>query len=285
MQYLFHYTKSIILEKILKEQTLLFNTIDKTNDPYKNKKFDFYNKKEKFGYIEDDDDLQTFYFKNYTNMKNRIVKTISFSIGEFDKKITGNNRPGYIYPRMWSQYGDNSRGVCFVFDKDLLIKELQLKLKSDFEIFYDNIEYIDIFDNNHSQNISNLIKNRNKEIFTYNKDPNKRKLLVKDMQENIHQYFFVKDRDWEEEREFRILIINKINNNDTEPKLIKLNMSKILKYIILGENYGYRNEDEEQVDLKRMINIIYSNCKKKNINLFLIKRDLYRSKYILEKIK
>jgi hypothetical protein len=216
-------------------------------------------------------------------MKNRITKTLSFSIGEFNNNIINeNNRPGYLYPRMWAQYGNKSKGVCFVLKKDILINNIKTKLSSDFEIFANLIKYIDILNENHAKNMSNLIRHRNK-IF---KHPNqyKRRMLIKNMIDNVDKYFFVKDKDWEGEHEFRILIINKQYNTDINPKIIELDMPRVLHCVVLGENFGYRNENEEQIDMEKELYSIKYNCQKMKIGLYILKRDKYRSKYILEKI-
>jgi len=282
MEYLFHYTKENNIDNILDKQTLLFNNIFLTNDPYENKIFDMFDFKEINKDI-DDNDSQRFYFQHYNNMKNRIIKTISFCMGENNNEaINENNRPAYLYPRMWAQYGNNSKGVCFIFKKDLLIKNIEKQLSSDFYIFSNPINYIDIFDENHAKEIEKLIRNRNR-IF---KHPNqhKRNMLVKNIIENIDKYFFIKDKDWEGEHEFRILIINKSHNSDVSPKKIKLDMSEVLHRVILGENFIYRNEEEEPINPEIKLKMITLLCQKKKVGLYSINRDIYRSKYILKKI-
>jgi hypothetical protein len=282
MDYLFHYTKETHIDDILKNQTLLINNIYKTNDPYENKKFDMYESKEldhfkidnaepyydmyfrhNISYenieysekyeedlskkIKDELDeiewnLRDFYFKNFTNMKNRKTRTISFCNGVFVKKIDENNRPGYFYPRMWSQYGNNSKGICIVFKKDQLVNIIKKQLSDEYEIFCGDIEYINILKSSHVQMISQLIKERNKKVFQ-NKMPEKWPLLLDDMKKNYHEYFFIKDEDWLGEREYRIVLVNKPKNKFIDPLVIKFDMRKILKCVVLGENYTYRNED------------------------------------------
>jgi hypothetical protein len=282
MEYLFHYTKEKNIYSILHKETILFNNIYLTNDPYENKIFDMFDYKEISEHITDDNSYR-YYFQHYTNMKNRIIKTISFCMGEYNNEtINENNRPAYLYPRMWAQYGNNSKGVCFVFNKNMLINIIEKELSSDFYVFANPISYIDILNENHVNEIEKLIKNRNK-IF---KHPNqyKRKMLVRNIIDNIDKYFFIKDEDWEGEREFRILIINKSHNNDIKPKKIKIPMSEALHCVVLGENFTYRNEEEEQINFEKEIERIKLLCKNKKIGLSIIKRDIYRSKYILKKI-
>jgi hypothetical protein len=319
MNYLFHYTKETYIDDILKNQTLLANNIYRTNDPYENKKFDMYESKEvdhfkmdndetdmNFGhnisyedieYSEEYEDAlsekiknkldeiewnrRDFYFRNFTNMKNRKTRTISFCNGTFMKEIDENNRPGYFYPRMWAQYGNNSRGVCIVFKKNQLINSIKKQLSNEYEIFCGDIEYINILKKSHIQMISQLIKKRNKKVFG-NKISEKWPLLLGDMKEHYHEYFFIKDEDWLGEHEYRIVLVNKQKNNSIDHLIIKFDMSKILECVVLGENYTYRNEDEEEIDTDKSIRYIKSLCKRYNIKLLKLNRDIYRSKYQVE---
>ena len=151
-EYLFHYTKAGIFESIINNQELWFNNIYKTNDPYENKKFDFYSKTEKKDisgeYVkinDDEEDAQVCFFQQLNRMKNRIVKTISFCCGDYNvNPLIDNNRPGYFYPRMWAQYADNSKGVCLVSDKHKLLKELKRVLEKNYFIFDREVVYKNI---------------------------------------------------------------------------------------------------------------------------------------------
>ena len=347
MEYLFHYTNEKKINDILVNQTLKINNIDKTNDPYENKMFDTYDKKEIFEIPEYDDEsiqdqlddidisdekdklyeaysnsnnlydldnnssyennfyskkleeerekkldeksneeeqgeAQARYFQEFTNFKNRITKTISFSMGEFNDTISENKRPGYFYPRMWAQYGNKSKGICLVFKKDELIQEINRQLTSDFHIFTKPINYIDILNEDHVKKMSELIKKRN--IIFKHPSQKKEEMLVNNMKKNIDKYFFTKDNDWEGEKEFRILIINKPSNNDIKEKIIKINMSELLHCVVLGENFFYRNDEEEQINIEKEMNLIKYICKNLKINLYIIKRNIYRSKYFIELI-
>ena len=188
-EYLFHYTKAESFESIIKTQELWFNNIYKTNDPYENKKFDFYSKSEKKDitgeYIkidEDVDDAQVWFFQQLNRIKNRIVKTISFCCGIYNfNPLDENNRPGYFYPRMWAQYADNSKGVCLIFDKQKLLEELRRVLEKNYYVFDDKVKYTDIIDKEYSKHRKDLIVSRNKKYFKGRKfdDANKRIKLEK----------------------------------------------------------------------------------------------------------
>lgn len=285
-EYLFHYTKEYNILKILKEETLLVNNIDKTNDPYENKKLDFFDIKE-IRNVDDQDDFtdeRRFYFKNLNNMKNRIIKSISFSQGSYNEEVLNStNRPGYLYPRMWAQYANNSQGACFVFKKKELIEEITSSLEFNFYVLNDSVEYVDVIEEAYVKQLTNLIKLRNKTIFGHGNN-NKRKMIVNEIIKNYKTYYFTKDKDWEGEKEYRFLIINKLGNNKIDPELVKIDMSKVLHCIVLGENFLYRNDDDQPIYPSTEIGIIKSICMKKNIGLKVIKRDIYRSGYSLDNI-
>lgn len=178
---------------------------------------------------------------------------------------------------MWAQYGNNSKGVCIVFIKDELLKIITKQLKNDYDLFYDNIEYVDIFDNRHAVEISNLIKTRNNTVFrSYKGD--KRDLLVKNIKDNYKLYFFKKDIDWSGENEYRILILNKKTNNDFKEKIIQLNTACI-KAVFFGENTDIKRDYKNNKNISLLMDI----CKN-SISMFKLERDFYKGKYLIKKI-
>jgi len=318
MEYLFHYTKPKNALKIIRDKTLLFNNINKTNDPYENKIFDMhikppdntfddediedflpkdkrvlphyeemeYSEEREEEFIRDserkinniNEDYLPIYFQQLNNLKNGIVKTISFSTGTYYlDNIYNKGRTGYLYPRMWAQYGKNSTGVCVVFKKDELIKKVTKELENNYDIFFDKIDYVDIFNNKHALEINNLIKSRNYIVFR-NYKGDKRELLVENIKKNYKLYFFRKDNDWIGENEYRILILNKKNNNDFKKKIISINISCI-KAVFFGENADIK---KDYINNKN-ISLLMDACKGK-IAMYKLERDFHKGKYIIKKI-
>lgn len=283
-EYLFHYTRSENYRKILDNQTLLFNNIHKTNDPYENKKFDFFDiteiRKDEKSY-ETDDEIRWF-FNQLNRIKNRIVRSLSLSKGVYNfNTLNEKNRPGYFLPRMWAQYGNNSKGVCFVFDKAKLLEQLKANLDDRYHFFDGSIEYRDITEETYSLSLEKIIKNRRNEVFGY-KSANKQELMIKNIIKNIHDYYFVKDTDWKGENEYRVIIINKKGNKNTEAEIVKIEMDKVIECVIIGENFGIIEEnDYYQIDQKQ-IDMIRSLCFKHNVSLKKNCRDIYRSKYLVK---
>lgn len=291
-EYLFHYTKAGTFESIINNQELWFNNINKTNDPYENKKFDFYSKTEKkdisgeYKKIDDDEeDAQVWFFQQLNRMKNRIVKTLSFCDGIYNlDPLDENNRPGYFYPRMWAQYADNSKGVCLVFDKQKLIKELRKCLEKKYFVFDDKVTYTDITNREYSKHLKKLIESRNKKYFKGRKFDDENKIR-ENLCDNIKDYYFTKDKDWIGENEYRIILINHNKNPNTDVEKCKFNLLDCLECCILGENFGLsiNDNDDFQID-NNAIQRIRCICQEKEINLRIMKRDLFRSSYFLENI-
>ena len=81
------------------------------------------------------------------------------------------------------------------------------------------------------------------------------------------------------EKEYRVIIINKKGNADTEPLKVKIPIQNVLEYVILGENFGLVEENDYfRIDEKE-IDIIRTICSKNNVSLKALKRDIYRSGY------
>jgi hypothetical protein len=224
------------------------------------------------------EDYMPIYFRQLNDLKNGIVKTISFSVGTYYLNgIYDKGRTGYLYPRMWAQYGNNSKGVCIVFRKDNLLKNITKKLKNDYDIFHGNIKYVDIFDNKHAEEINNLIKARNKIVFKCYKG-DKRDLLVNNIKDNYKLYFFKKDIDWSGENEYRVLILNKNGNNDFKEKIIPIN-NTCIKAIFFGENTDIKRDYKNNRD----ISLLIDTCRN-NIAMFKLERDFYKGKYHIMRI-
>ncbi|WP_022931910.1 DUF2971 domain-containing protein [Treponema bryantii] len=287
-EYLFHYTSLDKCKSIINSHELWFNKISQTNDPYENKKFDFFEKSEladigldELDYNSDEVDEQAWFFQYLTQTKNRMVKSFSFSSGEY-VDFSVNNRPGYFLPRMWAQYGENSKGACLVFNKNKLLTKLKSDLEPRYYFFAENVDYKDITDKAYSSHMRKIIISRNKKIFGHGRCKNEQK--VRDnLCENIRDYYYTKDIDWQGENEFRIIIINKKGNSNTEIEKVKIDLADTLECVILGENLGFNYTDSDYYEINK--NDIYKMkkfCEERNIDIKMLKRDIYRSTYLIE---
>jgi hypothetical protein len=120
--------------------------------------------------------------------------------------------------RLWSHYGDSSKGICLVFDKEKLIKSLEINTRrqdSQFRRFYG--------------------KNVN-----YKGEPYDIEIVNGDFQID-ETYFFKKTPDWEYEDEYRFVLFADSGMKDYssyEKNRFFIYPVESLIGIIIGENYS-----------------------------------------------
>ena len=216
-EYLYHYTTlETALENILPSGKIKFSSFAKTNDPRESKEW-------YFGYL--------YAPENFSQIVNGINKKISdeikrgcriFCSSLDDSNMPGDNGRGFSRPRMWAQYASNHRGVCLMFDKSRLIELALLQLRDKGNIFYDQVEYI--------------TKDEEDEDW-YTIDYSLYKSLGTDylkkcrIEQFYKKYYFRKHSDWQEEKEYRILLAG-IEDTDEF-----IDFKEALQGIILGVDF------------------------------------------------
>ncbi len=192
-----HYTTAkIAIEKILPNNSLRFNKLKNSNDPWEFKKNIHVNLNDNifkmFNDLKRKDNLNSFYEN---------IKSISFSTDDLstsDKKIEC-----YKNSLMWAHYGNNHKGVCFVFDKKALTN---------------------LFVNQHGKQI--LIN----ENVSYLENPCG--IVIKDESSSFNKQVVIEKRkEWSYENEFRLSIIP-----SNEDRFIS-NISESLLAIVIGGNF------------------------------------------------
>ena len=123
-------------------------------------------------------------------------------------EINGIGKEGTNHPAMWAHYADNSKGVCIVIDKDKFIKRNRQILDAHFHRFED-VAY----------SISNTLDD---EEIDYNA-----KTSEEFIKNNWKGLFFLKHKDWENEDEHRLFIMDYDG---------KMSIEGCIKYIVLGRN-------------------------------------------------
>lgn len=216
---LFHYTKiSTLIEKILPNMELLFSPFSRTNDPYEYKKVQFNftseshigvkHSKEEFDYIQL---LINDYWKNK-------FKVICFTKNVNEENIVN----GYSKSRMWSQYGDDNKGVCLVFDKNELEKSVQdIYINEEEKIVTGSVYYQNEYGMRNSS--------RNVDISNLNKYGPER-IAFNHLKNYYEELFLTKNSDYRDENEYRIIVMMQ-----REIQLF-LSITNSLKGIILGDN-------------------------------------------------
>ncbi len=151
---LYHFTKYENAYSILQSRTLNFSKLNRMNDINESCRQIFTNNG-----IEPKE------------VENEISKYKQISLTH-DGKF-----PGFAIPSMWGHYAEKGNGICIVFDKTKLLKNVPD------ECYKNNISY-------NPDYCSDIVVNKNVEAY-FNK--------------HIHDLFFIKTVDWEHEQEYRII--------------------------------------------------------------------------------
>lgn len=244
---LFHYTKlSTFLEYILPHLAIKFNSIQKTNDPFENSLSisTICSPPKVSGTDIPGLNQQMEYLLASANSTNILqdFKVLCFSQSFKTKDFV---TYGYNMPRMWTQYGNNHKGICIEFDKRKLIRKIQDSFKP---VYFDKVTY---------RNDSNLIDYDNKKTYS---DEYIKELLIKHRKE----LFFTKHRDWSGEREYRILYIGQ---NE-----YVVFLRNCIKAIYLGLRFNNKYFP--------LINYYNSSYKLKIYHMHISGLNLYRDNYI-----
>jgi hypothetical protein len=109
---------------------------------------------------------------------------------------------GHSRPRMWAQYGENYKGACLVFDKAKLDSDIHtLSREMGFKVFADKVDYRNprvVFDLRRPGALMIYVDEINRLGFDG--------AVQAHVSRHWKELFFLKSRDWEQEREYRWLV-------------------------------------------------------------------------------
>jgi Protein of unknown function (DUF2971) len=223
-KYVFHYTKlDTALRHILWTGRLRLSPYAKTNDPRESKDWEF-------TYItEIPSRVSESVWGELTDRANAIGKRVCRVLCTTqDEPERQNPREhisrGYCHPRMWAQYAEGHSGVCLVLDKALLNSTIEA-LSPSGQVFSGEVHYADrtkedleAFDLDYSKIMEDGIET-----------------VMKRKLETYHQtYFFRKARDWQQEQEYRWVMIG----DASTPEYLDVDIFQSLIYIIVGMEYA-----------------------------------------------
>jgi hypothetical protein len=248
MEYLCHYTKEETAKLIIENMTLKFGKICESNDPIEVKDFDVFLPGKN---IDEEIALEKGIRIKLKSYLDQILQLICFSKGDIrniegdvnddgeevdieDDVINNANienfskRPPYYLPRMWAQYGNNHKGVCLIFNSDELVDQVKSQSQSLYYFKHKEIMYADFLNNDDI-----LLKQAVSQVYSFDAHKDPMEFIQKYLKNNKYLNYFVKDIDWKDEREYRFLLWNKIENNDYDNKIIHIN-NKSLIGVVLG---------------------------------------------------
>ena len=269
-KYLYHYTDAEKASKILYNKSLRFSPIINTNDTLESKvKISFKNDRGIKDYNK-----KTLKIKEYMQKYSRLLQLLCFCKDQKKTQKTTSHiytkeddlyavdmaGRGFSLPRMWAQYADNNKGVCFIINKEKFDKELDDRVMI---ILAEDVRYKSTFDtfSMDAEMMDRLYENINRDENTTMTGH----IFLNNHIQYVKYSFFTKFLDWKNENEFRYLIAND-NENAIEIKKI----DEYLEGVVLGENIDKVQEwiirqlsKECKCDVKKIC-FDYNGCRLKD---------------------
>lgn len=228
---IYHYTKvSTVIEFILRNREIRFNSLRNTNDPLEFEDFCM-----SIGSTPDsppeDVDRVSREGTRLLEIVKKVCKVCCFSC-DYDLKPNDYDSShifvkGYCLPRMWSQYGENHFGVCVIFSRSKLQKHatntraIHIPGGTDFSLFAKEVKY--------DNELPGLW-----EALTLEYDLVKDKSAETMLEKNLDPLLFTKYKNYEHEQEYRIVLhSSRFQNNDIED----IDFGDAIEGIILGTRF------------------------------------------------
>lgn len=250
-KYLYHYTSFESAARILYYDSLRFSSLcGGLNDSVEKKnKIDFqeYSKLNEVVYH---------YFRNTINKHIRIcclaedIRLDQRYGKDDDRYYIDYSGRGCCLPKMWSYYGKDNKGVCFIINKEKMdiavhqksvyMKSSPIHYRSDFEQFEFTKEMVEEF-------VLQIMEHNGQND----------EWIVDFFQcypECVNKNYFAKDYNWQEEHEYRYLVYS-----SHAEEMFKIDgFSSILEGIIIGEMF-------DEVDLKMFKAVVPKNIPIKQV--------------------
>lgn len=227
-EYIYHYTSFETALKILYSDKFQFSPLSKTNDTTEQKlriSYDFR--------MTERQKQNSIHFERYWSSWATNSKLLCFSqdrskdispVTQNFNDISDVSGRGFALPRMWAQYASNNSGVCFIVRKKPLINKVC-------KIYPESIcQSVSYFDWSESFKIPEKLFTDFTEIVMHNPTTGYATTFLKDNPEFANYSFFSKLKDWEGEKEYRILL-----PNANEQYLYIEGIRNYLAGIVLGE--------------------------------------------------
>lgn len=220
-KYVFHYTTlDTALRHILSAGRLRLGPYAKTNDPRESKDWEF------TWVTEIPSRVPELVWADLSVRANAIGKRVCRVLCTTQDAAEPHDAGphfgrGYCHPRMWAQYGGGHSGVCLVLDKSLLNATITDSLGHFGRLFTGEVFYAD-------RTKDDLLAYRldHSDIQKYSLET-----VMQHRLEKFHRtYFFRKALDWQQEKEYRWVLLGDVNT----PEFCEVDVFPTLRYIILG---------------------------------------------------
>jgi hypothetical protein len=229
----YHYTKaSTAIKHILPSGTIQLGSYATTNDPKETRNWSF-------GVRSTSDlDLGKYKMDELSRKLSSLLKekTQVCCFSQDKPPLSGIQlsdilHRGYAKPRMWAQYAENHRGVCMVFNRDRLLQKIiqQTSNKAVIagEVIYDDEPVIHGTHLHEYMINADLLESLGIEAYAQHH-----------LKEYVQPLFFRKLKDWQDEREWRVIAFTSSN----QP--IQIKYGDALVGIVHGESTEFEASEE-----------------------------------------
>jgi len=251
---LYHFTrKDSAIENILNDRVLKFGSFRNSNDPQEYRRR--MTSASEWGWDESHDSQ----IAQITNNIDNIIRSSGFlSFCQNCYKDGALLEHGCLKSRMWSQYGGRHSGVCLVFSKRLLLKQLNQQFKKSLTVYTNSVEYKDPY----------ISRANSKDSLNINADDlnttENTSIVRSFVKTRYKEIFFQKQEDYKDENEFRVIAIDE-NGGNADGEFVSI--STCLKAIILGDSFAkaYKPIIKE---LSKKLNVPFRKLHWKKMNIF-----------------
>lgn len=263
-KYLYHYTSFEKAIKIIHSEQLWFSNITKTNDTTESKlriRFTKSNSNESLSNHKTDivsdflsknnDSIRLICFSKDIELKqNELKATTELHKNHSKDKYFDISGRGFALPRMWAQYCSNHEGVCFIINKEKFDNKLSsVTYVKQSPVDYKNfLDYYKIDEKQLEQLYNQVDQHSNGRLSFID--------LVNTNKHFVRYNYFTKQKDWENEREYRYVAL--VDTSIVQSELKISGLYDFIEGIIIGEKMDPANENviekivEGKCDVKKI---------------------------------
>lgn len=216
--YLYHYTTlETAIEKILYQGKLRLGLFEQTNDPRESQEWGINTVASN---VTNDETNHLLRLVNQNRLK--MCKVVCFTKDDLQNRRSGMGRRGFARARMWAQYADKHRGACLIFDAAKLDASIRQTLTPKGKIYQGMVDYTDSMEGVAAVSSFNFAVLSQTEI---------REIIRQHIDHFARTLFFRKNRDWEDETEYRYVLYS----DQCEPEFVPVAAS--LQGMVLGVDF------------------------------------------------
>jgi DUF2971 family protein len=223
-RFLYHYTRRRSADLILENRQLRMTPYEQTNDPRENKAWRFWltgaTEQELLQHSVGD------VSREFSRALKKLVRVTCFCTDS--ESLSGDpirdiSKRGLAKPRMWQQYGEEHKGVCFVLDRESFAEQMKIQFDGLCGAYSGKMTYIDRM----------FVPDFDRREFGIDVSYLDRVGLVPHVTRHAHTFrqplFFEKMTDWQQENEFRWIVLSR------EDKDVFVDISQSLVGVVFGE--------------------------------------------------